>query len=280
MQSERGFEYGVKHLLCPKSGHLCEILATVLSLSEEKIRELLTLGSIYVMQERTLQDIYVHEGQHIRVHTKPRRFPILNQNWQQSIIFENQDFLIFNKPSGHPCHPTVDNIEENLITDLKRKMNQPLFLTHRLDVPTSGLLLLAKNSHFQSYFNQLLQQDLVVKKYRARCEGQCRHQGLLQHWMEPSPRAPKHVSSTNQTGWIECRLIIESVAYQFEQDQSILMIQLLTGRTHQIRSQLAALGHPIIGDHMYGAKKISDKDEIDLTSVSLEFENFKFELTN
>lgn len=272
MQNARGFEYGVRHILSPLSSKLSEAVCTELNISLENFHFLLNFGAIYYKGQRALEDISVSQQDYIRVHTKPRRFPVEFIKTQELIVFNNKNFVVLNKPAGIPVHPTVDNIKENILFLLEEHFKHPLYVTHRLDVPTQGLIVYAKNKEFQSAFNKLLINQAVTKKYKAVCEGINTSTGLIQHYMEQSPRGPKVVSSEPHPQWQECLLEIEKTT-AIDENKSEVIIRLITGRTHQIRAQLSALGHPIIGDHTYGASKIFDFDKIELKAYSLEFED-------
>jgi len=275
-QYNNGFEYGVKHILSPRSGLLNDILISSLELSASDVADLLQLGSIYLEGQRLRENCEISEGTYVRVHTKPRRFPKNNFSWEERIVFSDENFLVVNKPAGLPVHPSVDNCLENLQMYLSSHLQSELFVTHRLDVPTSGLLVLAKNRDFLPLFNHLLATRGVKKFYRARVHGLKLQEGLVTHYMEPSPRAPKNVSSEPQPKWQECQLRILRVENFKEVQEQEVRVELLTGRTHQIRAQLAALGASICGDVMYGAPKKYDLEKIDLEAEVLEFLDFKF----
>lgn len=275
-QYDRGFEYGVKHLLSPKSGLLSDVLLSTLELSEESFKELLALGSIYLEGQRLLENALVPEGAYVRLHSKPRRFPKNTFDWSQRVIFENNNFVVVNKPAALPVHPSVDNIRENLQVYLSEFLKTDLLITHRLDVPTSGLLVLAKTKGFLTLFNQLLVQRSVEKIYRARVQGVSLKEGLYTHYMEQSPRAPKRVQAEEFPEGLQCRLKVFDI--RDDESEQEVRIELLTGRTHQIRAQLSALGSPICGDVMYGATQKYDTEQIDLTAESLKFLDFDFRL--
>jgi 23S rRNA pseudouridine1911/1915/1917 synthase len=275
-QYNNGFEYGVKHLLSPKSGLLDDILIGLLEFSREDVTELLQLGGIYLEGARLRENREIAVGAYIRIHSKPRRFPINNYSWTERIVFQDENFLVVNKPAGLPVHASVDNYLENLHMYLSAHLETELFVTHRLDVPTSGLLVIAKNRNFLALFNHLLAQRAVQKIYRARVQGLKLKEGLFTHYMEPSPRAPKKVSEESLPHWQECKLRLFDIQNFVDVNEQEVQVELLTGRTHQIRAQLSALGAPICGDAMYGATKKYDLERIDLEAVSLQFLDFNF----
>ncbi|CAE80177.1 RluA family pseudouridine synthase [Bdellovibrio bacteriovorus] len=272
MQSARGFEYGVRHILSPQAGGLCDVLLGNLELDREQIEFLLHLGAIYHNHQRTTEDSSVSVGDYIRVHTKPRRFTANDGQWRSRIVFENEHFVVTNKISGLPVHASVDNLHENLQSYLQQTLHQNVYVTHRLDVPTRGLIVYAKSPEFQTEFNKLLIAREMNKIYRARVQGHSLSTGLLQHYMEPSPRAPKVVSKELQPKWQECLLEILEFS-KLENEMSEVRIKLHTGRTHQIRAQLSAEGHPIVGDVAYGAVKVWDEERIELEACELAFTN-------
>jgi 23S rRNA pseudouridine1911/1915/1917 synthase len=278
--SKRGHEYGVQHVLAPKAGALVEVIADTLQLPKEQIQDLLDLGSIYRNHERVSNvPTEILLGDYVRVHTKPRRYFITTTDL---LIFENDDFVVVNKPSGIPVHATVDNRRENLLYFLSQKMNCDLKVTHRLDVATQGLIVFAKTEEFQKDFNQYLTQNKIQKIYRAIVHGKIPVEMVgvdWIHYMEPSPRAPKKVSAKEIPGWQKCVLqILESRVVN--NDYSEVIIELKTGRTHQIRSQCSANGFPIVGDTMYGSIYSCGIDKIALQSCGLQFPSFDFSLPN
>lgn len=277
-QYNSGFGYGVKHILSPKSGLLDEILIGELGFSAGDFAELLNLGSLYLKGQRLRENCEITEGEYIRVHSKPRRFPVNDYNWDERMIFQDENFVVVNKPAALPVHASVDNCLENLHRYLSSHLETELFVTHRLDVPTSGLLVLAKNRNFLPLFNLLLAQRAVKKIYRARVHGLKLKEGLYTHYMEPSPRAPKNVSEEPQAHWQECKLQLFDIQTLAEVSEQEVHVELLTGRTHQIRAQLSALGAPICGDKMYGAPQKYDLERIDLEAESLKFLDFEFTL--
>ncbi len=247
----------VRHLLSSKSIQLSDFIISQVEISLENFFALLDLGAIYLNQKRCLTDLALDPGDYIRVHLEPKRFPHLSEPAEKYVISWEKDFVIFNKPQGFPCHPTVDNRKENLITYFETYFKRKFFLTHRLDNGTGGVWLLALNLEFQKQFNLILQNQQSQKTYFARTDSKWTSGlGLMTHYMKPSIRAPREVFTNPFEGSLKCQLSLEKVSdfdLTLSKKASDLEIRLLTGRTHQIRSQLSFMGHPILGDTMYGS---------------------------
>lgn len=273
----RGKDYGVEHLLASFSAPLEDILEKHLELSKDRVSFLLFMGSIYVNGRRCLENVHIDEGTYLRIHQNPRRFPIEHFKWPEQKIFEDENLLVVNKAPGLPVPATVDNIRENIASLVAHEMKAPIFVTHRLDMGTSGLLILAKNRPTQTMINRQLQENQIQKLYRALVHGTSVPLGEWLHFMEPSPRAPKTVSLAAHQGWSPCRLRILSQA-AVSPEWTEVVIELITGRTHQIRAQLSAAGFPIVGDHAYGSPaRLADYEKICLQAFSLEFTSQDFE---
>ncbi len=265
----RGEEYGVRHFNVEVPQSLLRFLSGLVS--SERALLLCSLGSIYIDDVReTDPNRELKAGDKIRVHLEPRRFP-KRAELRSRITEETDDYIIVDKPPGLPVHALVDNVGENLISYLENELGYRLYVTHRLDVETSGLLVLAKNREAQSRINSKFQNRLWKRAYVALTQKPL-SLGSHVHYMTKSPKAPKvvHLSETPES--LRCELIVlksersESLERWKMEDSSAPTlfrneIQLLTGRTHQIRAQLAALDAPILGDQIYGSKlKILDSD--------------------
>ncbi len=212
---------------------------------------LLELGAVYLNQNRRQQEFELDSSDFLRIHLMPRRYDIGQFQNGNSIVFENNDYLVVTKPAGLPVHPTVDNIKENLLSCLQTWLEKPVFNIHRLDVETTGLILFAKNENSMRYFQDLFSRRKIKKHYKAIAAGAGLVLGNHQHWMLKGLRAPKKIVSlaTNNASLVELKVL----SYEpFKMDNSYLAdIELLTGKTHQIRSQLSFLGCPLVGDFLY-----------------------------
>lgn len=276
----RGKNYGVEHLLATFSGSLEQILQKQLELSPTRTDFLRQFGAVYLNEKRCLENVHVEEGAYLRVHQNPRRFPVEVFNWEEQKVFEDENLIVLNKPSGLPVPATVDNIQENLAALVAKELGHDIFVTHRLDMGTSGLLILAKNKESQADINRKLMLGEVQKFYRALVHGLELPEGEIVHYMEPSPRAPKTVSPVQKPGWAQCRLKILDQT-EVHSGLSEVIIELLTGRTHQIRAQLSSAGFPIVGDTAYGSPmRLADHEIFYLQAFYLRFQNLDGEWLN
>lgn len=241
---------GIRHVISPMAGPLSDVLRSLYIVNPG---ELLALGAIYKNKRRILKPtVEILRGDYLRIHSQPKRYQVNHIDWATRIAAHNKDFVLVDKPSGIPVHPMSDNIQENVLTQLGDHLKVLLLPTNRIDVPTSGLVLFARNETFQRQFNEWLRNRQVRKEYDALVESPVPHHGLLVHYMDKGPRAPKQVCVTEGNGWQRCEL--EILEQEMENGVCRVRIRLLTGRTHQIRCQLSALGRPILGDAMYGGR--------------------------
>ena len=264
-----GFDDGVNFFKNPEAGLLSEILIAALSLSSEDFWNLLKLGAIYVNDERQTKNKFIAPNNSFRVHSRPRRFKC-DFPWHSLIVFENDFCLVLNKPSGIPSHPGLDNAVENALTQTSLARRYPLFVTHRLDTLTSGLIVYAKKASFAKSFNRQLQERSIEKKYVALVEGTKVLPQKLTHFMNPAAGTPKKLADAPSSGWALCEL---EILAQKEVAPGLcwVKLKLLTGKTHQIRAQLSYVGAPILGDKLYGARQAFGDFAIALRSCEIEF---------
>jgi len=176
------------------------------------------------------------------------------------ILLEDNHLLAVAKPAG--MLSMGDDTGDDSVADqakqyLKRKYNKPgnvfLGVVHRLDRPVSGVLLFARTSKAASRLSDQFRRGAVSKRYVAVVEGQVRESaGLLTDWLHKD-REKNHVSVVTKAvrDAKECRL--EYQVLSCDKSSTTVGLRPLTGRSHQIRVQLANQGHPIVGDLRYGA---------------------------
>ena len=200
-------DFGVRHIDIQQTNLLSEIVYDECAVNSKECKKLLELGAIFVNNERRLKDGFIFQGSTLRVHLNPRRYNC-DYPWKNLVIFENSFCLVLNKPSGVPSHPSVDNMIENALTQTSLAKKIPLFVTHRLDTLTSGLIVYAKKQSFARDFNIQLLGRSTRKKYVALVETAQPLPTRLTHYMNPEPGRPKKLSDTPIDGWLSCKLIL------------------------------------------------------------------------
>lgn len=244
------------------------------------VRELLQIGAVYLrmghphprrsprpkrqsLSVATMTPLPTDTPLFIRLYAIPKRHVAYTPF---TIIEKNKTFIAVCKPAGIPVAPSVDNIVDCLLTLTTRAVQaDQLYITTRLDVPTSGIVLLATTARNAGIVNRAL--AFASKSYLAWTVDKPR-QGVLSHWYNNAasrrrgplrtpliatwaPYAPggAQTSADNLVKWVEARLVITHVVRVGAAWRS--HVQLITGRTHQIRMQFAAEGWPLLGDCKY-----------------------------
>lgn len=233
-----------------------ECLAQQAALSRETAAWLLSFGAVYVDRLRADADRALLPGQYVRVHFDPKRFPVRGIDWSTTLVHRDEKFVVVNKPAEIPVHATVDNWAENVLYQLGAACGEHFYITQRLDVRVSGLIVFARTQEFQRQFNGLLVERRVKKRYLALVTA-APVLGRHVHFMEPTERSPKIVKAEAFPNSLECALSVRALReIQSPGDSPQIFeveIDLETGRTHQIRAQLSAMGSPILGDVHYGS---------------------------
>ena len=196
------------------------------------------------------------------------------------ILYEDNHLILVYKPHGTAAQPDqsgdpslLDFGRAYLIERYQKAGAAYLAAPHRLDRPAAGLCVLAKTTKAMQRLSRAFQQKQVQKLYLAIVEGRLQtskcYQKLAQYLRKNASQNKSYICEANTPNAKLAQLQYRSLA-QGER-YSIVLLQTQTGRHHQIRCQLAGLGHPIRGDQKYGAKRISNPRAIDLYAVALAF---------
>ena len=201
------------------------------------------------------------------------------------IVYEDRDILLLNKPAGLPCHPSPGHFEKTLAGAVvfyqMQNTSASSFVCHfihRLDLDTSGLILLAKHRLAASILNQDMKEGRIQRSYLAFCQGNPELSLGKVPGLEQLQEKDKGVPSYSYAlsapiARVEEEKMLRTVDFQRGQDSlsyfnvlnyfpeknySLLQLQLATGRTHQIRVHLAYLSCPLLGDSLYGSSEEND----------------------
>lgn len=169
------------------------------------------------------------------------------------IIYEDEHFLAVNKPADMPIHPSIHNYENTLANAAAwhfKKQGIPFVYRciNRLDRDTSGLVLLAKHSLSSCILSEMVKKRTLKRTYIAACEGTITKKGTIDL---PIGRLPGSVIMRCVDLEHGDRAVTHYEPIATEDNMTLLRIQLETGRTHQIRIHMGAIGHPLPGDYLY-----------------------------
>ena len=209
----------------------------------------------------------------------PETLEIEPQDVPFGVVYEDEHLLVVDKPAGLVVHPSLGHWRETLVHGLLfrypdirafgavNNVTRP-GIVHRLDAGTSGLMVVARNQKTMTALQQAFKERTVAKKYLALIQGEFNEpRGFFD---DPIGRCPANrlrmaVVEGGRPAATEYRVLWSRRGY------SLVICGLLTGRTHQIRVHMAAAGRPLVGDALYGAKKIKGFDRVFLHSWRLAF---------
>ncbi len=248
-------------------------------LSRSKIQNLIKSGSVkingtikkpsYILKENDKIDFEIPEQKSLEI--KPQDITL-------DIVYEDENMLVVNKPSGMLTHPTSQERGNTLVNALLYKYGQNLSdingefrrgILHRLDRNTSGLLMAAKNNKAHEFLASQIKNHTVTKRYRAIVKGVIKEDEFeINAPIGRNPNQP-HKMMVREDG--KPAKTIVKVIERFK-DATYIELTLITGRTHQIRVHLKSINHPVYNDTLYGAGQGKVKtDEQVLQSYFLRF---------
>lgn len=256
-------EKRILHIQADEAGQrLDRYLVSVLhNISRTSAQQLIADGLVLVNGRPGKAGYALRAGDQVQISSAaPRGQPgsVRARTLPLDIVYEDQDLLIVNKPAGMVVHPAPGHSDDTLVNallarypDLKEAgAGERPGIVHRLDKDTSGLMIVARNTRTQAALVEEMKRHTVVKRYLALVEGVVAlEQGSIE---APIGRDPRHRQQMAITTAGREALTHFRVLQRFSQ-HTLLLLQLETGRTHQIRLHLKAIGHPVVGDPVYGS---------------------------
>ena len=246
--------------------------------SRSKIQSEIKKGSVLVNSKTVKPSYSVKEGDEIVFEIPETTIKIEPENIPLDIVWEDENMLVVNKPSGMLTHPTTIETTGTLVNALLFKYGENLSdvngefrrgILHRLDRNTSGMLMVAKNNKTHEYLVEKMKQGEMTKKYLAVVKGVIEEDEFTIN--KPIGRNPNqpHKMAIVEGGKESISKV--KVLERFK-DATLIEVHLITGRTHQIRVHLSSIGHPVYNDTLYGFGKMKIKtDEQVLESYKLSF---------
>ena len=251
-------------------------------ISRSKIQGFIKDGKVFVNNSVKKPAYNLKNGDKIEFEKlENEEIRIEHQNIPLDIIYEDENMLVVNKPSGMLTHPTSTERENTLVNALLYKYGDNLSdingefrrgIVHRLDRNTSGLLMIAKNNMSHEFLAQQIKDHAITKKYRAILKGN--YNGDEDRIDLPIGRHPKQPHKMAivpvKDGGKESVTLLK-VLERFK-EATYVELTLITGRTHQIRVHTSYMKHPVYNDTLYGAGEGRVKtDEQVLQSYYLRF---------
>ena len=235
------------------------LLAENTPISKQKIKSAMTNGCVWLESA-----IGVHRLRRAKktLHENDILHLYYDEAVQQSmpaaaaLVADEGEYSIWNKPYGMYSQGTKwgDHCTIYRWAEQQLKPQRPAFSVHRLDRATSGLMILAHSKKMAQVFSELFKKREIQKQYRATVEGELKVDSL-----------PHTISSNMENKPAVSKII----ALQKDGDNTIVTLEIETGRKHQIRKHLSEMGFPIVGDRLYGSGQ--SEENLQLQAVYLKF---------
>jgi 23S rRNA pseudouridine1911/1915/1917 synthase len=232
------------------------------ALSRTRVQALLERGCVLLQGAQVATaSLKVAEGQIFTVIVPPSVEAVPQaEDIPLTIVYEDTDLLVIDKPAGLTVHPAPGNYQHTLVNALLAHCGDSLSgiggvrrpgIVHRLDKLTSGLMVAAKNDRAHAALSRQLADRSLSRKYLAVVWGRTPDEGRIDKPLGRSPADRKKMAVVaNGREAITDFTFLRPVGMH----ASLIRCKLQTGRTHQIRVHMAAIGHPLVGDPVYGGR--------------------------
>ncbi|MBU1017404.1 RluA family pseudouridine synthase [Patescibacteria group bacterium] len=258
-------------------------------LTRSFIQKLIKGGHIFVNNKKTVKPAHkVSENDELIVDIPSiKEIGVQAENIPLDIIYEDKDIVVVNKPAGMVVHPTdhgahVSGTLVNAVMHYCKDLSgiggeKRPGIVHRLDKDTSGLIIVAKNDKAHNHIAKQIHDRKITKKYLTLLKGHLSpRKGSIEAPLEKiHGEQDMRVSGRKKAKYALTHYEVE----KYVGDYSLVEVQIVTGRTHQIRVHFASIGYPVCGDEMYGDKILNSKLKIlNLNRQFLHAEYLKFRL--
>ena len=230
---------------------------TIDNLSRSYIQKIIENGGVTVNSNSVKAKTIIREGDRIELLLPKARVPEIDaENIPIDILYEDEDILVVNKPKGMVVHPAAGHYSGTLVNALLyhckdlsgiNGVMRP-GIVHRIDRNTTGSLIVCKNDMSHKSIAAQLKEHSIKRKYIAIVEGRIKEDGVIDKPIGRSSKDRKKMAVTMNGKNAVTHFRVLSSSDKF----SYIECRLETGRTHQIRVHMASIGHPLLGDDVYG----------------------------
>lgn len=237
------------------------------SYSRSHIQKLLKDQCVQVNNLPVKVNYKLRTGDQIKVCLpEPETLNVEPENIPLDILYEDQDLLVVNKPKGMVVHPAAGHYSGTLVNALMYHCKDQLSgingilrpgIVHRIDMDTTGTLVVCKNDISHQSLAEQLKEHSITRRYRAIVHGRLKEDGTINAPIGRHPTDRKKMSIHAKNG--KPAITHYRILKQYK-EYTYIECQLETGRTHQIRVHMASIGHPLLGDQIYGPSKVPYKN--------------------
>ncbi len=230
--------------------------------SRSFLQGVLKSGNVLLNGKTAKASARVSEGDIIRIDIPESVIPdILPENIPLDILYEDGDVLVVNKPKGMVVHPAPGHYTGTLVNAVMYHCGASLSgingvlrpgIVHRIDRDTTGSVIICKNDLAHQSIAEQLKDHTIVRRYLAIVHGRIKEEELTIDRplaRDPKDRKKMAVREDGKRAVTHCRVLARY------RDYTYVECRLETGRTHQIRVHMASVGHPLLGDEVYGGKR-------------------------
>lgn len=231
-------------------------------ISRSRIQKLIEQGNITVQDKQIKPNYKVRQGDVVRVDLpEPVVLDVKPEDIDIEILYEDEDIAVVNKPQGMVVHPAAGNYSGTLVNALMSRCSTLSTINgvirpgivHRIDKDTSGVLVIAKNDAAHHSLAEQIKVHSVKRIYYAIVEGVIKQDsGTVDAPLGRHPVERKKMAVVSKNGR---RAVTHYRVIERFKRNTLIEARLETGRTHQIRVHMAYIGHPLVGDPVYGYKK-------------------------
>ncbi len=260
----------VKSYICNESERLDRFLAAKIGQTRSQVAQLIKQDCIYIDEKLvTRPGVKLKVDQNIRVEfPEAKSEPAMDVDFDIEVLYEDDDVLVINKPSGVTVHPAPSVKEATLVDWLKHKGvrlstisgEERHGIVHRLDKGTSGAMVVAKNNEAHEFLSAQLQDKSMGRYYLAVVTPPLKDD-ITQIECPIARSANNRLKMACAEHGKYAKTLFKALALSNDEKSQLIACKLFTGRTHQIRVHLESISRHILGDHIYGASLKKDKSE-------------------